>query len=778
VAITSEALHDMGARRPVRGSVAFAVVASVMVMATGRAEPAEAVTPPTVMAQLVQTIPTSGFNPPSPDPSGIVYLPPSGSRSGRFEIADSEVDETTGAGYHGVNLWQITPKGTVLDTGTTLPFSKEPTGLGYGPDGGAVALFISDDDKRKIFVDKAGNDGRYGTSDDVLTSVDTGALGSADTEDPEYDPLTGHLFFLSGAGTEIYDIDPVDGVFGNGNDTTTHFDISQYANDFEGLSSDPSRGTLLLGARASDRIFEITKTGALVQTIDLSQIPNLSHVSGLALGPASDGSGRNDLWIVDRKVDNGSNPTENDGLLFEVKTPVSDAPPTVTLTSPSQGATVRGSVPLAATASDDHGVSVVDFSVDGASVGSDTDAAGGFTSTWDSTSVPDGSHTITATATDTIGQRSSDSRSVTVDNLDSPPTVTLTAPAAGAYVSGTIQLLATASDDEAVAGVEFFDGGTSLGAGTLSSGVWRLSWTPSEGTHTATATATDNIGQTGSDSHAFTVDDTVPTVSLTSPADGATAIGTVTVIAQPIDASPVASVRFLSDGSVIGTDTSSSGGWSIAWNTVTESNGSHALTAIATDAAGNIGSTTTAVNVTVANPLVLDIPIAGGTDDVEQKLSGGLNRSSTDLDMMTDGTTVQAAIGLRFTNVQLPSQATITSAYLTFFEDEAHSDPTALTFQGQRLANAPAFSAKSSVTSPARTSARATWNQVPAWTLPLRSPHQTPDLRSIVQEIIALQNWAPGNAIAFVVTGSGKRVATSYESGFPTVLHIEYAMPS
>lgn len=68
-----------------------------------------AVTPPTVTAQLVQTIPTSGFDPPSPDPSGIVYLPPSGSRSGRFEIADSEVDETTGAGYHGVNLWQVTP---------------------------------------------------------------------------------------------------------------------------------------------------------------------------------------------------------------------------------------------------------------------------------------------------------------------------------------------------------------------------------------------------------------------------------------------------------------------------------------------------------------------------------------------------------------------------------------------------------------------------------------------------------------------------------------------
>lgn len=685
IAIASEARRTLGARRLVRALIALAVVASAMVVVTGRVEPALAVTPPTVTAQLVQMIPTSGFNPPSPDPSGIVYLPPSGPRSARFEIADSEVDETTGAGYHGVNLWQVTPNGTVLDKGTTLPYSTEPTGLGYGPDGGTVALFISDDSKRRIFVVKAGADGRYGTSDDVVTSVNVGVLGSNDAEDPEFDPLTGHLFFLDGVGTEIYNIDPTDGVFGNGNDTTTHFDISQYGNDFEGLSSDPARGTLLLGARKTDRIFEITKSGALVQTIDLSQIPGLSHVSGLAFAPASDGSGRNDLWIVDRKVDNGSNSNENDGMLFEVRIPV--------------------------------------------------------------------------------------------DTVDDPPSVTLTAPATGAYVSGTIELRATASDDEAVSTVEFFEGGTSLGAGTLSNGVWRRSWTPSEGPHSVTAIATDSIGQTGSDTHAFSVDNTTPTVSITSPADGATVTGTVTVTAQTSDANPIASVRFLSGGSVIGTDTSSGGGWSIAWNTITESIGAHALTAVATDAAGNNGSAPTAVNVTVDNPHVLDIPIVVGTDDVEQKLTGGLTTSSSDLDMMTDGTTVQAAIGLRFTNVQLPNSATITSARVTFVEDEAHNDPTALTIQGQRLANAPAFSGKSSVTSPVRTSAGATWNPVPAWTLPLHSPYQTPDLGSIVQEIIGLQNWAPGNAMAFVVTGSGKRVAESYESGFPSVLHIEYEMP-
>ena len=64
---------------------------------------------------------------------------------------------------------------------------------------------------------------------------------------------------------------------------------------------------------------------------------------------------------------------------------------------------------------------------------------------------------------------------------------------------------------------------------------------------------------------------------------------------------------------------------SIAWNTITESIGAHALTAVATDAAGNNGSMPTAVNVTVDNPHVLDIPIAAWTDDVEQKLTWRLD---------------------------------------------------------------------------------------------------------------------------------------------------------
>jgi hypothetical protein len=263
----------------------------------------------------------------------------------------------------------------VKDTGTTHTpspnFSKEPTGLGFDP--ATNTLFVSDDEKKKVFLDRPGSDGRFGTSDDVVSSIDVGAYGSTDAEDPEFDttsgnPTSGHLFFLDGAATEVYDIDPVNGTFGDGNDVMKHFDIGYLGPvDFEGLGSDTARNTLLVGASRANKIFELTKDGTLVRTIDASGISGLKHISGLALAPASDGSGRMDYWIVDRQVDNGSNSSENDGKLWEVTVPGSDSPPTVSITNPADGDTVSGSdVTIAASVLDDHGVAQVAFK-DGAS---------------------------------------------------------------------------------------------------------------------------------------------------------------------------------------------------------------------------------------------------------------------------------------------------------------------------------------------------------------------------------------------------------------------------
>ena len=97
--------------------------------------------------------------------------------------------------------------------------------------------------------------------------------------------------------------------------------------------------------------------------------------------------------------------------------------PTVTLTAPADGATLSGSsVSLTATANDNVAVDHVDFLVDSTVVGSDSSAPFGMT--WDSTSVTDGSHTITARAVDSSLNSATDSHAVSVSNAP-PPSGTL-----------------------------------------------------------------------------------------------------------------------------------------------------------------------------------------------------------------------------------------------------------------------------------------------------------------------------------------------------------------
>jgi hypothetical protein len=96
--------------------------------------------------------------------------------------------------------------------------------------------------------------------------------------------------------------------------------------------------------------------------------------------------------------------------------PGSDAPPTVTLTAPSDGAAVAGAVVVVADAGDDFAVTQVEFFAGGMSLGVDTEAGDGWSVTWDTTSSPDGAIALAATATDTSGQTGTDSISVTVAN--------------------------------------------------------------------------------------------------------------------------------------------------------------------------------------------------------------------------------------------------------------------------------------------------------------------------------------------------------------------------
>jgi hypothetical protein len=105
--------------------------------------------------------------------------------------------------------------------------------------------------------------------------------------------------------------------------------------------------------------------------------------------------------------------------------------------------------------------------------------------------------------------------------VDTPPTVSITNPANGATVSGTIDITANASDDHGVNQVEFFVDGASIGSDA--SAPYSVSWNTTsvyDGAHTVLVRATDTIGQTGSDSHAVTVTNAAPAVIHVGDLDG------------------------------------------------------------------------------------------------------------------------------------------------------------------------------------------------------------------------------------------------------------------
>jgi len=93
-----------------------------------------------------------------------------------------------------------------------------------------------------------------------------------------------------------------------------------------------------------------------------------------------------------------------------------DGPPSVSVTAPQQGSTVSKTVVVQATANDDKGIAQVEFLVDGLRIGADSQGSDGWSASWDTTHSANGQHTLTATATDTTGQKASQSVTVMVQN--------------------------------------------------------------------------------------------------------------------------------------------------------------------------------------------------------------------------------------------------------------------------------------------------------------------------------------------------------------------------
>ncbi|MFZ2407078.1 MAG: Ig-like domain-containing protein, partial [Methylobacter sp.] len=289
-----------------------------------------------------------------------------------------------------------------------------------------------------------------------------------------------------------------------------------------------------------------------------------------------------------------------DGIDLVPSQPDSDTTsPTVSLTAPAANATVSGTVTVSADAADNVGVAGVQFQIDGNPLGAEITGSGPYELAWD-TSVS-GVYSLTAVARDAAGNTAtSGSITITVDNAPPPdtlpPSVSLTAPAAGATISGIVTISVDAADNVGVAGVQFQLDGNPLGAEITGAGPYSFAWDTdtTTGGHSLTAVARDAAGNTAT-SGSITVsvdkgvpaDTTLPSVTLTAPAAGASVSGTVTVSADATDNVGVAGVQFQLDGNPLGAEITGAGPYSFAWDTASAVPGGHNLTAVARDAAGN-----------------------------------------------------------------------------------------------------------------------------------------------------------------------------------------------
>lgn len=148
--------------------------------------------------------------------------------------------------------------------------------------------------------------------------------------------------------------------------------------------------------------------------------------------------------------------------------------------------------------------------------------------------------------------------------------------------------------------------------------------------------------------------------------------------------------------------------------------------------------------------------IAVSTDDAEQENNEIDALYDDDIDAGWEGAPEDRNIltaGLRFRNLAIPKGARIDSAFIIVYSHEGKSkdDVAKLTITADASDNAPTFTEDSLITTRARTSAKISWEVKEVWGL--WTPHRTPNLKTIIQELVSRQGWKSGNAMAFIIQG-------------------------
>ncbi len=120
----------------------------------------------------------------------------------------------------------------------------------------------------------------------------------------------------------------------------------------------------------------------------------------------------------------------------------------------------------------------------------------------------------------------------------------------------------------------------------------------------------------------------------------------------------------------------------------------------------------------------IEVRVSQSTDDAEERLlETWVHLTSADLEMVDDDGNGDQIIGVRFQNVNIPTEATITKAYIEFAVDEPDSVDTDLTIWGEDMDDPPTFADQDNgISGRTKTTAKVDWSGIPAWSAGTTEP--------------------------------------------------------
>ena len=148
-------------------------------------------------------------------------------------------------------------------------------------------------------------------------------------------------------------------------------------------------------------------------------------------------------------------------------------------------------------------------------------------------------------------------------------------------------------------------------------------------------------------------------------------------------------------------------------------------------------------------------------NDVEEWLNnGGMEINGNILSMGENYSNVDQAVGYRFEDLEIPQGATITNAWLEFTAHETTTSAATLNIYAEAIDQAPEFTNTSQdLTDRNAVSTQVTWHPEGWWQ---NNIYQSPDISSVLQQVVDRTGWCGGNSIAIGIVGNGTRHAKSY----------------